>query len=171
MLTARIAELDLDPIKIKLMDSDEGEGWTRQQVDAVETHYRRFLDLNLKHPDIPIVPNGPVDKFWHYHILDTMKYAEDCLAIFGYFLHHFPYFGMRSDVDRQNLESAFDKTKELLLQEYGDDPGSIRDVGLEADSPRVCSDSPTNCNGSSCNGQRCGGSGIHDYVRPSFANV
>lgn len=171
MLTACIAALDLDPIKIKLMDVDEGEGWSRLQADAVEIHYRRFLDLNLKHPDTAIVPNGPVDKFWHCHILDTMKYAEDCTSIFGYFLHHFPYFGMRSLEDRQNLDNAFEATKTLLVAEYGEDPGIVRDLGLEADSPRVCSDSPTNCNGTSCNGQRCGGSGLQDIVRPSFTTA
>src|SRR5262249_49602408 len=94
-----IQALDLDPIKLKLMDPEEGQGWSREYVDRVEIAYRRFLTLLVKFPDETIAPTKDVDKFWHGHILDTMKYAEDCERVFGYFLHHFPYFGMRGERD------------------------------------------------------------------------
>ena len=35
-----------------------------------------------------------MDAFWHQHILDTVAYQRDTVQIFGYFLHHFPYFGI-----------------------------------------------------------------------------
>jgi hypothetical protein len=60
-----------------------------------------------------------VDKFWHGHILDTMKYAEDCQRVFGYFLHHFPYFGMRDAEDAANLANAAATTRRLYEQEFG----------------------------------------------------
>jgi hypothetical protein len=44
-----------------------------------------------------------VDEIWHQHILDTHAYHRDCDAIFGSYLHHFPYFGMRGDADAQAL--------------------------------------------------------------------
>ena len=114
-----IFALDLDPIKFKLMDKTEGHGWSRAKVDAVELEYRRFLALTAKYPEQAIAPNTDVDKFWHGHILDTMKYAEDCEHVFGYFLHHFPYFGMRDEEDAANLANAAINTRKLYEKEFG----------------------------------------------------
>ena len=115
-----ILALDLDPIKIKLMDADDGEGWSRAKAEAVDGEYRRFLQLGLEHNGVPIVPTKEVDKFWHYHILDTMKYADDCNAVFGRFLHHFPYFGLRGEDDARNLRHAAVNTKLLYRQTFGE---------------------------------------------------
>ena len=114
-----IFALDLDPIKFKLMNKKEGHGWTREEADRHETEYRRFLALIAKFPDDAIVPDTDVDKFWHGHILDTLKYAEDCQHVFGYFLHHFPYFGMRDDEDAANLAEAAANTRRLYQTEFG----------------------------------------------------
>lgn len=98
--------LDLEPIIIKAMDSEEGYGWPFAFADRVSKEYRRFLILCLEHRQdnkYLIVPSKPVDKFWHLHILDTRKYIEDCQYCFGSMLHHFPYFGMRGDQDAANL--------------------------------------------------------------------
>lgn len=114
-----IFALDLDPIKFKLMDKKEGQGWSRAKADAVELEYRRFLALTAKYPDEPITPDGDVDKFWHSHILDTIKYAQDCQEAFGYFLHHFPYFGMRDEEDAVNLTRAAANTRALYEKEFG----------------------------------------------------
>lgn len=118
-VVAAIEAMDLDPIKFKLMDADEGEGWSREQVDRIEIAYRQFLTLLVKHPESTIAPSKEVDKFWHGHILDTMKYAEDCEQVFGYFLHHFPYFGMRGADDAAQLEAAGKETQRLMAAEFG----------------------------------------------------
>lgn len=115
-----IFKLDLDPIKLKLMDKREGHGWTRAEADRHELEYRRFLALLAKFPDQVVAPNTNVDKFWHAHILDTMKYAEDCENVFGYFLHHFPYFGMRDEEDAANLAQAARNMQRLYQQEFGE---------------------------------------------------
>ena len=94
-----IADLDLEPIKVKLMHEESGEGWSLQKANAVEFEYRRFLYLMKTFPQEQTAPLMDVDTFWHYHILDTMKYAVDCQAVFGYFLHHFPYIGLRGEDD------------------------------------------------------------------------
>src|SRR5688572_19376486 len=94
-IVAAIQALDLEPIKFKLMDPDEGKGWSRETAEHMEGEYKKFLTLLVKYPEATIAPSKDVDAFWHGHILDTMKYAEDCERVFGYFLHHFPYFGMR----------------------------------------------------------------------------
>ncbi len=119
-----IDSLDLDPIKFKLMDSLDGEGWSREKADAVEREYRRFLCLNHIHASAPkaIVPSKDVDEFWHYHILDTMKYQRDCISVFGRFLHRFPYFGLRGDEDAKKLADATNSTLELYRQAFGENP-------------------------------------------------
>src|SRR6266581_2137749 len=115
---AAIQALDLDPIKFKLMDPEEGQGWSREYVNQMAIEYKRFLTLSVKYSEETIAPSKDVDKFWHGHILDTMKYAEDCQNVFGYFLHHFPYFGMRGEEDAANLAKAGKTTTRLYEQEF-----------------------------------------------------
>jgi hypothetical protein len=111
-----IYALDLDQIKSKLMHPDAGEGWSRDKVDAVEEQYRRFLCVMQAFPDEQTSPMVDVDTFWHYHILDTMKYARDCAQAFGYFVHHFPYLGLRGDDDALALEASGDRMAALYEQ-------------------------------------------------------
>ena len=74
----RASSIDLTMVRMKLADAGEGKGWDQPMLDAVERDYRRFLILNLLYPEIPIVPNEPVDSMWHAHILDTDAYMSDC---------------------------------------------------------------------------------------------
>lgn len=119
-LFAPIAALDLDPIKVKLMHEESGEGWSRAHADAVEFEYRRFLYLVKKFPNEQAAPLFDVDVFWHYHILDTMKYAADCEAVFGCFLHHFPYVGLRGEEDLEAHHRVGERMRELYEQTYGE---------------------------------------------------
>lgn len=116
-----INALDLDPIKVKLMHKESGEGWSLERANAVEFEYRRFLTLMKKYPNEQTSPLVGVGAFWHYHILDTMKYAADCEAVFGYFLHHFPYVGMRGEEDEAALARIGQRMKELYEAEFGED--------------------------------------------------
>ena len=113
LLVDDILSLDLEMIKLKLQDEEEGQGWSREYCDEAEIEYKRYLILKHEHPEKEIVPNGVIDKFWHQHILDTIKYADDCQKLFGKFIHHFPYFGMNGKEDAQNLINAFEETKML----------------------------------------------------------
>lgn len=114
-----IQNLDFTMIKLKLQDSDEGLGWSEEQCNAVEEEYKKFLALKRFYPDKDVVPHKELDAFWHQHILDTEKYANDCEVIFGYFLHHYPYFGMNGEQDAQNLTDAFEETKLLYKKHFG----------------------------------------------------
>jgi hypothetical protein len=114
-----IAALDLTMVKMKLMDKKEGKGWDQDKVDDIETRYRRFLLLNATVFDTDIVPTTDVDTMWHYHILDTQAYAEDCQEIFGEFFHHFPYFGLRGPEDAEDLQRAFAETCALYERRFG----------------------------------------------------
>ena len=115
-----IADLDLEPIKVKLMHVESGEGWSLEKVNAVEFEYRRFLYLMKMFPNEQTAPLMDVDIFWHYHILDTMKYAVDCDNVFGYFLHHFPYIGLRGEDDEEAHERVGNRMKELYEETFGE---------------------------------------------------
>ena len=119
-IVSAIQALDLDLIKVKLMGTDEGHGWSREYADRMEVAYKRFLTLLVTHPETTVAPSKEIDKFWHGHILDTMKYAEDCQQVFGYFLHHFPYFGLRGADDAAQLSQAGQDMERLYQQEFGE---------------------------------------------------
>jgi hypothetical protein len=115
-----LAKTDFTMLKIKLRDKEEGLGWTSEQCDIAEQEYKRFLALKYAYPESEIVPNQEVDQFWHFHILDTQAYARDCKFLFGAFLHHFPYFGMRSEQDLHDLHVAFADTTALYKEHFGE---------------------------------------------------
>lgn len=141
-----IDHLDLGPIKFKLMQEDE-EGWSSEQVNITEKWYKRFLALCLKYPKNVNVPTEAVDIFWHYHILDTMKYHEDCQNVFGYYLHHFPYLGLRGKDDAERLTKAFNETSRLMFVEFGEKTDQLHRVFINKNY-----NGPADCGG-------CGGGG------------
>lgn len=104
-----------------MMYPDHFQGWTRQQVDKAIAHYKMFLHLLYLYPNSAIVPTQEIDQVWHQHILDTCKYAQDCQWLFGYFVHHYPYFGMGSNAQKQALETSFSYTKMLFAEHFGID--------------------------------------------------
>jgi hypothetical protein len=114
-----ISSLDLDKVKLKLMHVESGEGWGHERAEAAEAGYRRFLYLTRKYPGEPIAPSVDVDTFWHYHILDTVKYANDCDAVFGHFLHHDPYVGIGEDASPGDQVRAGERMRELHEAEFG----------------------------------------------------
>lgn len=112
-----IAELDLEPVKKKLMHAS-GAGWTREQASTTEVEYRRFLDLMKNFPAEQTAPSVAVDTFWHYHILDTVKYAADCEHAFGYFLHHNPHVGMDGEDAGSEHRNSGERMRALYEQTF-----------------------------------------------------
>jgi hypothetical protein len=95
----QIQALDLTNIKANLYRRQKSwlnRRWWRKYMNHVEYDYKKFLYLICAFPSKKIVPWGdrkgfcPLDELWHEHILDTKKYAADCEAIFGRFIHHDP---------------------------------------------------------------------------------
>jgi hypothetical protein len=144
--TDTIAALDLDPIKFKLMHE---EGWSLQEANAVEVEYRRFLYLMKMFPNEDTAPLVDVDTFWHYHILDTVKYAADCDHIFGYFLHHFPYVGMRGKEDEEALERMGERMRTLYEETFGESYVRTASPGAEA-ATDACASSTTSAKPAYC---------------------
>ncbi|RJG27758.1 glycine-rich domain-containing protein [Massilia cavernae] len=128
-----ILDLDLSAIKGKLMHRQSGEGWTAQQADSVEREYKRFLYLMKAFPNEQTAPSVDVDTFWHYHILDTMKYAADCEQAFGYFLHHYPYVGMEGGADDEEIHVAAGvRMREIYEATFGEDYPQAAASGQDA---------------------------------------
>jgi hypothetical protein len=116
---AAIAALDLDRIKTKLCHMESGEGWSRARADAAAVEYRRFLFLMKAYPTEETVPSVEVDTFWHYHILDTVKYAADCHAAFGYFLHHDPAVGLDGASAASERAQGAARMQKLYMEHFG----------------------------------------------------
>lgn len=135
---AAIHALDLTPIKFKATRKEDGYGWSAGYADQMEVAYKRYLILHAKHPEMTLAPEQDVDRFWHMHILDTRKYAADCEATFGYFLHHFPYLGLRGEDDAKALQAAFQQMQRLLAEEFGEPTPALRH-GAAKDSAAWCS--------------------------------
>lgn len=116
----KIYSLDLSRIRGKLVcDPPEGLGWSQEQAEEAELWYKRFLQLYSTDPGSKDnVPSLPVDAFWHYHILDTAKYASDCQHVFGHFVHHNPYYGMNGDSAER--DQSFLVTDEKYIQLFGE---------------------------------------------------
>lgn len=125
-LFTAVMTLDLNPIKVKLMHVESGEGWSLDKATAVEKEYRRFLCLMKMFPNEAAAPLEDVDTFWHYHILDTMKYAADCEQAFGYFLHHYPYVGLGGEDDQKFRLDSGERMRVLYEATFGDAyPGAM----------------------------------------------
>ena len=116
-----VAGIDLEMVKMKLRDADEGLGWNVEQSDEAEIEYKRYLHLAKKYPNVGVVPHSIMDDMWHQHILDTRAYHKDSDTIFGAYLHHYPYFGLRSEEDQQNLVNSFEETQQLYRAEFGEE--------------------------------------------------
>jgi hypothetical protein len=197
-LGGKVMELDLGPIMFKLASKEDGAGWSVEKVLRVEGEYRKFLILCAEMPGEPIVPSKEVDEMWHAHILDTGKYATDCDNVFGYFLHHFPYLGLRGDKDASTLLAAAERTKTLHHNRFGsraqtsDAADCMTGCGSVACSPSSCTNNVTNgstdlvvrpgfeaadcmtgcgsvaCSPSSCTSNIATNGGIDTKSRPTF---
>jgi hypothetical protein len=144
---AAIAALDLTNVCRKIREPEpEGKGWTVEQTAQAELWYKRYLELCLRYPDVPVVPNYPIDMIWHQHILDTWAYGKDCDAIFGEMLHHYPYFGLNGDADVR--DNSFDVTNELYRKHFGEDCMRMKFFGSSV--PEDCTLAMNCGDGSGC---------------------
>ena len=114
-----VEKIDLAPINRKLM-LENSVLWTVESVALAENLYRRFLVLHAVFPSEDLVPTKVLDGYWHQHILDTKKYAQDCEFLFGEFLHHDPYFGINGEDDRLMNQKAFAWTQSLWESVFGE---------------------------------------------------
>lgn len=118
---AAIQALDLEAVKLRVMDTELGEGWNREHADSIELAYKNYLTMLVKYPDDAedILLSEDVDEFWHTHILQTRKYTEDCQKMFGNFLHHEPHVGEVTATDLEKRVLQAERTRQLYEYEFG----------------------------------------------------
>jgi len=114
---AVLDDLDLRAVCIKATQVDGGYGWSLEYAVEISQLYRIFLFLCLRYPDQKILPPREVDEFWHLHILDTRAYVRDCEQVFGQYLHHFPYAGLRG-AQHPHEEALVEATLALVRKHF-----------------------------------------------------
>ena len=194
-LAQKISSMNLEPVIFKLVHECD---WTLEKALLVEAQYKTFLLMALT-LSTPTVPTKEIDEMWHNHILDTSLYAFHCKEVFGRFLDHFPYLGVRGGNDAQLLKDSFKVTVQQfaefapifganLIKLHGTESslcvGQCAEHGCNSPSPSCCDgDIQANtksalCNSGPCNGnscETCGGgefqqSGLGLYgIRPNIA--
>uniref|UniRef100_Q46NB4 Putative Uncharacterized conserved protein n=2 Tax=Cupriavidus TaxID=106589 RepID=Q46NB4_CUPPJ len=133
-----IDALDFSRIKAKLSHQKQVQ-WTPESLESAEAGYRQFLKMAAKYPGVPAVPSEQVDAFWHAHILDTRRYASDCVNIFGHVLHHDPYVGIDGPEDEARLFEMAAQSDVLSMREFGSPLTSASYFAqAAADEPAYC---------------------------------
>ena len=121
----RIDALDLEPVVYLLTHPEPAEmALSLAEADQAVTLYRCFLKLCVLHPGARIVPTRQLDRVWHAHVLDTAKYRADCDHVFGHFMDHFPYAGLRGEDDQRAWRDDFARTRRLFAEHFGAEAGA-----------------------------------------------
>jgi hypothetical protein len=107
-------------------------GWSREFVLRVELEYRRFIALAVLEPADRLGMQGPVDEFWHQHILFTVDYHRFCRAVAGGYIHHAPH-----QAESPEGVGSYQRTLALLERHF--------DKVDEAVWPRIGANSCNNC--------------------------
>jgi hypothetical protein len=115
----KLRALDLEPIIFLLTHPKKSLGWSRDKALQAIAHYKMFLLLHNLYPDKNIVPTEEIDRVFEQHFSDSAKYHQDCNHLFGYFLHHDPYFGLLNEADEKSHLAAFMETKVLFKKHFG----------------------------------------------------
>ena len=139
IIDSSIGAIDFSRLRHKIMKEEK---WSEEKCINAESQYKKWLTIKKENPNVDIVPSKFIDEFWHYHILDTRSYAYDCNNVFGYFLHHYPYFGIYGEEDEQNLNDAFVETCKLYEERFGEkmdeEYSASRCEGHPCHSPSSC---------------------------------
>ena len=138
-----IDKIEFELISWKMSDSTHCS-LSDEDIALAIDEYKRFLTLKIENPSYNLAPTSLMDEVWHFHILDTNRYATDCERLFGRFLHHRPSYGpFDSSEEQPNLSDSFDCMMDLYRGKFGHDPISIS---------ASCN---TDSDGSACSGLSC----------------
>jgi hypothetical protein len=115
-----IAELDLRQI---VAAAAQNYQWSPDEATQAQQQYLRHLWLCYEHPDEAIAPSTMrADLVWHQHILDTVRYRDDCEKIFGRFLDHVPFY---TDYTAEEAE-MLRRTYQYYVEEFHSPPKNAR---------------------------------------------
>jgi hypothetical protein len=107
----RLASIDLSWIVVKFVrDYGYEAGDAFRAVDL----YRNVLELAIEHPGRALLPPAGADKAWRAHILNTQRYRQDCLSLFGDFMHHDP-----DEFDQEAFRASWEFTRACFAARFG----------------------------------------------------
>ncbi|MGS0536415.1 glycine-rich domain-containing protein [Pseudoalteromonas sp. SaAl2] len=132
---AKTKKWDFELAIQKLIDSNP-EQWSLERAEKAILDYQRYMAVTKALGGIQLVPNADIDEIWHMHILDTRAYMQDCNALFGEFLHHYPYFGMLSEENQQQWVDVQAQSEELWHNLFNESLYSKDSVAQKC--PQVC---------------------------------
>lgn len=115
-----VDQIDLTDIKFMLClpPHQRGEGWSKIKVNNIERRYKMFLKLRVMYPKVTHVPTADIDHMWHWHILHTKQYREDCQKVFGHYLDHNPR--EQTPEAEAELLRGYERTKKLFYEIFGE---------------------------------------------------
>lgn len=129
----KIKSLDFKLVKEKL-EYRKGRAWCKKHdLERLEKEYRQFLYLiGTNQTGFSTVPwSQELDDFWHEHILDTRRYAQDCDAVFGRMIRHNPHLnkGTKAQTDSDKETKASYKVGFETPDYHKDEGGFFGFVG------------------------------------------
>ena len=87
-------------------------------VQEAEEALRQYYALAIIAPDMQQYGvSSEVDKYWHWHLLDTKTYHEMCGRVFGCFMHHKPLMP-GDEVEFQRVRSVYEKSRAVLASHF-----------------------------------------------------
>ena len=110
-----------------------------QAIDAIRK-YKGFLFLYHVNQAKSVAPSKYIDHMWYAHISDTELYSVQTGLLFGYYLHHFPFFGKRNTADERDLLEAAEFTKSQALSYFDWDEDDWCGTGRKPRLPRPDAD-------------------------------
>lgn len=123
-------------LAVKKLLEIKGGGWDLTRAEAAVRNYKRYMAVTKALGGVQLVPNGDIDEIWHMHILDTRAYMKDCDELFGEYLHHFPYFGMLDEENREQWLEVQSESESLWHELFKE---ALYGGALEAQKcPQVC---------------------------------
>ncbi|MEI5996301.1 hypothetical protein H3V53_03485 [Paraburkholderia bengalensis] len=137
----KLNRLDFGSLAYRLMNPEDRPGFSAEKtLDAIRK-YKGFLFICYANKGKAVSPSRYVDYVWHTHIADTELYSVQSAALFGHYLHHFPFFGKRGEADEEALRAASESTRQQALAYFGwDEAGWCGTGRIKHWPPRLNSD-------------------------------
>lgn len=115
----KICEFDLSREKAILTSPIRGYGFTQDQVDEMESEYKKYLFIRVMHPQKLLPMSKEVDDFWHAHVLNTRNYLRFMQEVAGgSFIHHGPT--VSEDENIKLMPNYLNGTIALLTRYFGE---------------------------------------------------
>eukprot|EP00112_Aurelia_sp_Birch-Aquarium-sp1_P003061 Seg1343.2 transcript_id=Seg1343.2/GoldUCD/mRNA.D3Y31 product="Polyubiquitin 9" protein_id=Seg1343.2/GoldUCD/D3Y31 len=121
------------------------ENWSEERATEGVDAYEQFLKLKAAMKDYKakkLSPTPLIEEVWHFHVLDTQRYADDCLEFCGEVIHH----DIDGDIDTRKLEIQRNATEVAYEMQNGKEP----EGEMWTFDAKNCSDQNLQHNSTSC---------------------